>query len=136
MGRYGCANYHRRGKTVCKNSITISHRIIEERLLSGLEHMLSEEAFALFNQQVEALMKAPVEKPDTRQLSRKLKAAEKEHLNLLNAIKRGIYTDSIQEELQKVEAGIASLKEEMTPKKLVPVKRILPKAKRTVPSRG
>lgn len=93
------------------------------------EHLLSDEMYELFNRTVNELLDAPVEQVDHKQIARNLKKAEKEHQNLLSAIKRGIYTDSIQSELQVLEKRIAELHEELTAQPPAPKKRILPKAK-------
>jgi site-specific DNA recombinase len=130
QGRFGCSNYHRRGKTVCKNGITISRHIVEEKLLGGLkEHLMSDEMYELFNRTVNELLAEPAEQIDRLQIARQLKKAEKEHQNLLSAIKRGIYTDSIQSELQAAEKRMTELNEQLTSQPPAPKKRILPKAK-------
>lgn len=130
-GRFGCANAHRRGKAVCTNSVTVSHKIVESRLLSGLkEHMLSDEAFDLFCKHAESLMSQPNTQPNPKHVEKQLRLAEKQHGNLINAIKDGLYTKSIGAELEAIEQHIDDLKSRLSlAVKPQSIKRVLPKAR-------
>ncbi len=102
-------------------------------MLQGLkENLISDEAFALFEEHAAKLLSEPPTRPDNSKIEKSILAAEKEHANLINAIKRGIYTDSIQAELVDVEKRIASLRLELKPEPLpaLSLKQALPKARK------
>lgn len=109
--RYGCATYKTRGDSVCKNHITVSRQLVEEKLLQSIkEDILTEESFRIFCEEAKALLSQGEEESQQEALQKHLQKAEKERTNILAAIKMGILTQSTKAELEGVEQQIEELK--------------------------
>lgn len=128
--RYGCANHKSRGKAVCTNSMTVPRHIVERLLLKHIkEEILSEKSFKVFCKEVEAALNENSSECEATALRQQLAQMEVEHANIMKALRMGIFTPSIQTELENIEAQITNLKAELSAIKKVNVASVLPKAK-------
>lgn len=128
-GRYGCANHKTRGATVCSNSLTVSRRVVEERILNSVkERLRAPRCLETFKASAAKLIESYNASDHAAQIEGKLKAATRTRDNLLNAIKQGIVTASTKEALEKADAEMADLKRQLERAARWQVSAILPRA--------
>ena len=105
--RYGCSGWRYRGLSVCDNTIMAPRKLVESVLLEAIQHdLFTQEGYAVFQAEVARLWPTangagPQTWPRRRCVSREV---EQEILNLMTAIKAGIFTVSTKAELEKLEA--------------------------------
>ncbi len=114
--RYGCSGHVNRGDAVCRNNITVSRPLLETRLLDAINECLSgEDLIEYFIQEASQILNA--EKgglaPGLELSKNQLKAVDTKIDNIMNAIKAGIFTPTIREELEKAEAERNMLRTEI-----------------------
>ncbi len=103
--RYGCAKARDRGPAACANAAKASRRALETVLLAGIkDELLSEDAFAVFEQEARRLLREA--QPDPRESARVVARARAEVENLLTAIRAGIITPATKQALETAEARL------------------------------
>ncbi len=105
--RYGCAVHKDRGEAVCDNTLKVSRKVVEERILAGIkDDLFTPEAIDLFMSETRRLLAEHRGKKRTGQeeARKRLEKAEQEIRNIMAAIKAGIVTPTTKAELEKVEA--------------------------------
>lgn len=128
-GRYGCAAHKTRGRAACGNSLTVSRRIVEDRLLADIKRrLLGSDAVERFRRTAVEMLEQGRGRNRKMALAAQLKAAETERDNLLMAIKAGIITTSTKAALESAEAAIEATREESRSLDLAGVKELLPRA--------
>ncbi len=104
--RYGCARHRDRGPTECSNNLKVTRKTLDAVLLKSLrEDLFTEAGIRLFRNEANKLLKERAEqlKPDVAGLKRKLGHSEKSIANLLAALKAGVDSTSIKDELLSLE---------------------------------
>lgn len=128
-GRYGCAAHKTRGPATCDNSITVSRRIVEDRLLAEIKtRLLAPGNITKFRRAAESLLKSAFDQDQHASLAGRLKAAERIRSNLLEAIKQGIITASTKFALETAEQEISTLERQREQLGQWEVSEILPRA--------
>lgn len=128
-GRYGCANHKTRGSSVCSNGLTVSRRVVEDRVLDTVKHRLRDpRCVERFKSSATKIIESHNASDHTALIEGKLKAAIRTRDNLLNAIKQGIVTASTKEALEKADAEVADLKRQLERAARWQVSAILPRA--------
>ena len=126
--RYGCATRKDRGTTVCPSTVTFPRREAEEVVLTGIkQQLLTQAAFDEFQRHVTALLKEAA--PDTSSLQRQIDKAQRERDNILGAIRAGIYTASVKQDLEKAEAEVEQLQRMMSEANAFQPSQVLPRAR-------
>jgi DNA invertase Pin-like site-specific DNA recombinase len=101
--QYGCSTRINRGTVVCDNAIRVSRELLERTLLARIKQdLLCPEGIELFLKETQRLMNQ--QPSPTQDLGKQLQQIEKEIQNLLNAIKKGLLTESTGAELRRLEA--------------------------------
>ena len=109
---YGCAAHKDGGPSACPNSLKVQRATIEHVLLAGVKDvLLTEDAFRRFESECREIMKSM--RPDPVLVRRKLDRARRERDNIVTAIKAGIITPTIKDELEKVEDRIREAEDEL-----------------------
>lgn len=127
--RYGCAANRTRGPNVCRNSITVSRHIVEERLLSGIKTQLLDPGnLKKFKQAATNLIEKHNADGHAEQLRKQLRAAQRVRDNLLTAIKQGVVTATTKDAMVDAENEIAELSERIAKAEKWQVSGILPRA--------
>lgn len=123
---YGCMAHRERG--TCTSRLRVPRVAAERALLAGIRaQLLTESAFQRFQRGVAAALKESV--PDERQAQRKLAEAERVRGNLLAALRAGIITPGIREEMLAAEAEVAVAKREVESVKMWRPATFLPRAR-------
>jgi len=104
---YGCAGRKDRGEAYCDNTLKVSRKVVEDRLLEGIQkELLAPEYMELFVKETQRLLnERQREKRGAKDdLTKRLERVEKEISNIMAAIKAGILTQTTKSELEKAEA--------------------------------
>lgn len=115
-GWYGCSQHKERGPAVCTNNLRAKREVAEPRLLSTIkDELLSDDAAQKFSEHVRELLR---ERTAARSKAigparEKLRRAERELENIMQAIKAGVITPTIKEELLAAERRKASAQAEI-----------------------
>lgn len=126
-GRYGCASYKNRGE--CANSHTVSRHIIEERLLDGIKkQLISPENMAEFKKAAISIIEQRKATSGEQELSKRLKDTQKQHDNIMSAIRAGIVTKSTKDALEEAEREITDLQHMIKEGDQWKISGILPRA--------
>lgn len=124
--RYGCARAKDRG--TCSSRLRFSRLDAEHALLAGVRAELNTpEAFAAFQRAAAAKMRRHA--PDMDALKRRLAEVEREHGNVLAAIRAGIITPSTKAELERLERGVVDAKRAIAAAEQLQPAKILPRAR-------
>jgi len=101
--QYGCSTRINRGTVVCDNGIRVSRELLERILLARIkEDLLCPEGIELFLKETQRLLQ---QTPNpTQDLGKQVRQTEKEIQNVLKAIKAGIFTESTEAKLRRLEA--------------------------------
>jgi site-specific DNA recombinase len=115
--RYGCPNHRYRG--VCKNSVTIPQRKLEQQLLAALsanllDPRLAEERVQSFRNQLKATLAAETRRTreaasQDSQLREELAGLNKEQENLVDGIAKHGFSPALSARLAAVESRIAQI---------------------------
>ena len=99
---YGCAYHHKRGATVCSNSVQLRQEILDGALLEAISEALDERLVeAAVERALERLQARRGEQADRgRDLQRELSLVEARMGHLLEAVKRGRATEVLLETLE------------------------------------
>jgi DNA invertase Pin-like site-specific DNA recombinase len=128
-GRYGCASHWTRGPNACSNGMTVSRRIIESCILDEVKARLrNPQSLERFKRSATQLIEAHNASDNTAQIEQQLKAAGRTRDNILDAIKRGIITESTKAALENAEAEVKELKQQLKRTEGAKVSAILPRA--------
>lgn len=103
---YGCSTYRNRGSAACSNDLRVRRDLLESRIFSSFkEFLFTPTHLTTFEQVVKKTMKEAIKAKQSLNDcdEQRLKAVEKQIENLINAIKMGIVTSSVQEELKTLE---------------------------------
>lgn len=115
QGRYGCASYRTRGRTACSNKITVSRHIVEDRILACIKaRLLTDRSVDTFKRAVTSIVKAQRDSTRSASLRRELGLAENAVTNIVDAISRGIVTDSTKDALLSAEARAKQLRGQLS----------------------
>lgn len=118
---YGCATHKDRGAHACPNSLKVTRRLVEEKILQEIKSDLAdEEFFEEFRQEAARLLKGSKGESSAQSEAQahRLAQVERELENVLAAIKAGVITKSTKAELEKLEAEREQLLTQSTaPKK-------------------
>jgi site-specific DNA recombinase len=121
--RYGCGRAKDRG--TCSSTLRFRREDAERLLLAGVrEQLLSEDGFRAF--QAAAKEKMRRHATDTGALQRNLAHVEREHENVMNAIRAGVITPSTKAELVRLEEAVADARRavdaagQLQPAKILP----------------
>jgi site-specific DNA recombinase len=102
LALYGCGYYHNRGKTVCKNSLTIRQEALDTAILDAIAEALDERivarAIAIAMERLGGSQEAGQDR--RRNLERQLAEVGTSKANLLATVKRGLATDDLLRELE------------------------------------
>jgi hypothetical protein len=103
---YGCAFYHKRGRTVCKNSLLIAQDRLDAVVLQSLAEALDERILERAAQKALQTAKEGQEPPLQQRmaLEKELAQAEEQIAHLVTAVKRGKATDVLLESLEAEQA--------------------------------
>ena len=124
--RYGCARAKESG--VCTSRLRFPRETAERALLAGItRELLSDEAFRVFQREVQAAIKRSA--PDIDALQRALAKAKTEHGHVMAAIKAGILTPSTKAELEACEASVIAAEDALAKARGAQPGRILPAAR-------
>ena len=124
--RYGCARAKESG--VCTSRLRFPRETAERALLAGItRELLSDEAFRVFQREVQAAIKRSA--PDIDALQRALAKAKTEHGHVMAAIKAGILTPSTKAELEACEAAVIAAEDALAKARGAQPGRILPAAR-------
>lgn len=127
--RYGCANYWRRGPDVCSNGMTVSRRIVESCILDEVKARLrNPRSMERFKRSATELIEAHNASDNTAKIWQQLKAASRTRDNILDAIKKGIVTESTKAALEAAEREVKDLKKQLKHTEESKVSTILPRA--------
>jgi hypothetical protein len=107
-GKYGCSSNWNNGSAVCSNDIKIKKSEIEKTIVQSLDISLnSDEDVSSLAEKVNSILKAKFEQDCPKwkgtALNEQLKKINKEIANFINAIKAGIITDTVKEQLLSAE---------------------------------
>jgi DNA invertase Pin-like site-specific DNA recombinase len=99
---YGCVYHHKRGSTVCSNSVQIRQEVLDGALLEAISGALDEQLVeAAVERALERLRSRQGKTADRRQeLQRELSLVEARIGHLLDAVKRGRATEVLLETLE------------------------------------
>ncbi len=130
--RYACASHLNR--RLCVNDIRVPQRVAESRLLEGIKRdLFSTEGLDLFIKETTRLLveRARQRGPERDRTARRLAEVEREIVNIMTAIKAGIFTESTKGELEKAEGERTRLQEALAASgaKADKVVAMLPRAK-------
>ncbi|MFQ5946774.1 MAG: recombinase family protein [Anaerolineae bacterium] len=102
---YGCVYYHKRGSTVCANTLQIRQEILDQALLQAINEVLDDRILeAAVERALERLRSGQEQTLDYRMaLERELSLIEARIGHLVDAVKRGKATDSLLDTLQAEE---------------------------------
>lgn len=103
---YGCSTYRNRGGSACSNNLRVRRDLIESRIFASLKNYLfTPTHLTTFEQVVKKTLKEAIKAKQSLNNSdeHRLKDIEKQIENLINAIKIGIVTPSVQDELKILE---------------------------------
>ncbi len=103
---YGCSTYRNRGRAACSNNLRVRRDLLEKRIFSCFKDFLfTPKHLTTFEQEVNKAMAAALKDKQalTNGDSDRLKSIEKEIKNLINAIKMGIISPTVQDELKTLE---------------------------------
>lgn len=124
--RYGCGRAKDRG--TCSSTLRFRRDDAERELLAGVRReLLSEAGFRAF--QAAAMEKMRQHAPDTGALQRKLAQLEREHANVMAAIRAGIITPSTKAELEGLETAVAHARRAVADASQLQPAKILPRAR-------
>ena len=127
--KYGCANHRNRGSSVCEVADTVKRQDLEHAVLQFLRHtLLSQAAFEHFVSEVRRM--TTTDSRELQDVRADLKRTEEEIANILKAIKAGIVTETVKDELEKAEIRRDGLKEALTSFRQKP-EALIPKAHET-----
>jgi len=113
---YACSFHVNRGPTVCKNTLTVRRRLVEDRLLRVIrEELFSPKAVAYLTQRVnEGLRRVAEERNrpalERRRLETELHAATAELEHIRDAIRRGFLSDLTRQMLDETETRVRQLR--------------------------
>ena len=105
--RYGCAVHKDRGPAACTNSLKVTRKLLETKILHGIKtELFTAEGISIFRREVQRFLKEKKlqQKPETTSLNKKLAEIETEITNIMNAIKAGILTQTTKSQLLTAEA--------------------------------
>ncbi len=124
--RYGCGRAKDRG--TCSSTLRFRRDDAERQLLAGVRHeLLSEAGFRAF--QAAAIEKMRKRAPDAGALQREVDRLEREHGNVLAAIRAGIITPSTKAELERLEAAVVEARRAVEAAGQLQPAKILPRAR-------
>jgi site-specific DNA recombinase len=125
---YGCAAHKDRGDAVCADRLLLRRAKVEKTLLAGVrEELLSEEACKRAERYLrEALQESA---PDLAQLKATLANAEREHANIVAALRAGIITPTTKAELESTEAALERAKSELDEAQAYRPAQMVPRAR-------
>ncbi|MGM0411931.1 MAG: recombinase zinc beta ribbon domain-containing protein, partial [Pseudomonadota bacterium] len=110
---YGCATHKDRGPAACSNNHRVRREHLEERLLTVIrDDLLTEESFETFMDMAREAMEES--QPDPAAIRKRLQEAERERDNLVQAIRQGIASPAVKEELEQAERTVKAAQEELT----------------------
>ena len=128
-GRYGCASHWRRGPHVCSNGMAVSRQIVEHRILESVKQSLRDpRSLARFKRSAAAIIEAHNASDNAAMIEQQLKSACRTRDNILDAIKKGILTESTKAALEGAEAEVEDLKRQLKHAEESKVSAILPRA--------
>lgn len=128
-GRYGCATHKNRGASVCDNSVTVSRRIVEDRLLKSIKDQLLEPGrLEQFKREAAKAIEDIQSSNGMEAIRARLRDSERERDNIMSAIRAGIVTSSTKEALEEAEQCIKELRSQMRQAENINVAAILPRA--------
>lgn len=103
---YGCAIHRDRGGAACSNKLKVKRLLLESRIFGSFKDiLLTPENIAHFEHEAKRHLAAALKEKNQAQGSDqyKLKHIEQEISNLIKALKSGIVSTTIQQELEKLE---------------------------------
>lgn len=103
---YGCSTHRNKGNAACSNNLRVRRDLLESRIFSSLkEFLFTPTHLTTFEQVVKKTMKEAIKAKQSLNDSdeQRLNEVEKQIENLVNAIKMGIVTPSVQGELRDLE---------------------------------
>lgn len=130
-GKYGCSSNWNNGSAVCSNDIKIKKSEIEKTIVQSLDISLNrDEDVSSLAEKVNSLLKAKFEQDRPKwkgtALNEQLKKINKEIANFINAIKAGIISDNVKEQLltaekkkKEIEGAIEQARDDMPQKPAV-----------------
>ena len=122
-GTYGCSNARNRG--TCNNLLTIRREVLEESVLGGLRtHLmhpdLVKEFIAEYHREINRL--AAMEDDGRARKKRELVKVEADISQIIEAVKAGMRTDAMAEELHRLEDRKVELRQALEAKTSPPVR--------------
>jgi DNA invertase Pin-like site-specific DNA recombinase len=110
---YGCATRQNRGAMACDNRFTVSRKLAETRILAGIKRdLFRPEAVALFREEVSRLLRKERarSRPDRSKTEGRIATLEAEIGRMVDAIRAGVFSETLKAELQSAETERARLK--------------------------
>ncbi|HEV2438842.1 MAG TPA: recombinase family protein [bacterium] len=116
---YACSFHVNRGAAVCGNALTISRRLLEDRILRAVrEQVFTPEAMMFLTQEVEKELREwqkmrQSHPQDRRGLEDKLRQSLAERDNIREAIRRGLLSDLTRQMLEEVDVRVQTLRAQL-----------------------
>jgi hypothetical protein len=119
FGKYGCSSNWNNGPAVCDNAIKIKKSKIEKTIVQSLDISLnSDENISYLTEKVNSILKVKFEQDRPKwkgtALNEQLKKVNKEIANFINAIKAGIISDTVKEQLLNAEKKKTEIEESLS----------------------
>jgi site-specific DNA recombinase len=128
--RYGCARAKDRGPTVCASRLRVARTHVESALLAGIKRdLLSEAAYHAFEREARRLLTQAA--PDTGNIEKRIRDAERTRENIMAALKAGIITAGTRQALIDAEQGVTDARAELKAARNYQPAQILPRARET-----
>ena len=114
---YGCAYYRKRGSTICKNSLLVEQKMLDQVVLKAISDVISEEMLKVSVEKALAQLRAKAESAPNRRtaIQRELSLIEARLRNLVDAIaagkKEGTLIERLNAEETRKEELVAELKQ-------------------------
>ena len=113
---YGCSTYRDRGAAACPNNLRVKRNLLEKRVFNSFKHHLfTKENIIHFEKEVKRAMNDALKarKSVNGYEKDKLKSINGEIDNLINAIKLGIVSPTVQSELKSLEGQKLKLEKQV-----------------------
>lgn len=124
--KYGCSNNWNKGPAVCSNNIKIGRKEIETTVVQSMKIRFDDDSnISYLIEKVNAILDSKLSEKQTKwkgdAIQEQLKKINKEIANFVNAIKAGIITETVKEQLinaekkkKEIEELLAKTKEEVS----------------------
>ncbi|MBF0329922.1 MAG: recombinase family protein [Nitrospirae bacterium] len=114
--KYGCSNNWNKGAAVCDNNIKLNKKDFERSVISSLNlNFDKNEHLDYLHSRVDEIIKNHLGQTNPKwrreALGDQLKKTEKEIANFINAIKAGIFSDIVKNQLEKAEKKKAEIEQ-------------------------